>query len=230
MFGTLVLFAHSGTIPVTLPTLTPFLPLIIAHLRMNHSPDAPLALLLRFISSTTGSDELPDDLTSTLIPLLAPLSAIHPHPPTRLLLFRGLLSPFIARTRAHLRLVLLADLMSDTDDAPPQLRVAAIGLARTEIVQALRSGKDSLLASPHVMQVLAPAILRPSPPKLFETKIDAEEFVQTPEPARLTEALLFYFVVLNADEQNKVCFPWISFPWIYAADAYSRLESAMQTP
>ncbi|KAH7098842.1 hypothetical protein BKA62DRAFT_772963 [Auriculariales sp. MPI-PUGE-AT-0066] len=207
-FGSLVILVHHANFTASSSTVSTYMPILIAYLQANQSIDAPLALLLRYLSNSTTqtqSIELPEPLAAALIPLVAPLSAAHPHPPTRLLLFRGLLKPMLLRTPPALRLSLYAGLLSpDETAAYPQLRVAAIALVRDDLTATLRAGGGGAFAGPRTLQTLAPLVLRPSPPNLFEqTDLDVHSFVQEAEPARLTEALLFYYAVLVADTANK---------------------------
>jgi len=217
-FGSLVLLAASTTANISSSVVSRHLPVLIAYLQANHGIDALLAFLLRYLQPhpsasdkavTVAAAYLPDDIVAALVPLIAPLSAAHPHPPTRLLLFRGVLKPLLQRTAPALRLTLYASLLAIDEDTAmyPQLRVSAIGLVREDVVGALRrSATDGdMLASPKMLQMLGPLILRPNPRDLFTRQdLDVEEWVKETEPARLTEALLFYYTLIVVDVDNKV--------------------------
>lgn len=58
------------------------------------------------------------------------------------------------------------------------------------------------------MRMFGPLLFRPSPPGLFDTKIDLENFMDSPEPKRITEVLSLYYVVLLRDKSNLVCDPF----------------------
>ncbi|EJD40154.1 hypothetical protein AURDEDRAFT_115954 [Auricularia subglabra TFB-10046 SS5] len=187
--GSLALLAHSSNREITLSTLNAYQDTLEMHIEHNSCTDACFAFLLRFLSSPHTPSELDEHTSATFVRLLAPLSAAHRHPPMRLLLFRGLLAPLLQRTRLPLRLALIGDLIENPTF--PQLRAAAVGLARAEVVRA---------PSVQAMRVFGPRVLRPFDASAVK---DVKDFVESPEPAWLTEALLFYFAVLSADTENK---------------------------
>jgi len=88
------------------------------------------------------------------------------------------------------------------------MRVAAISLVRDAVLDALATTQSraerNALASPQLFAAMGRVLLRPEPPTLFEDTSEQKlkEFLEESEPARLTECLGFYYVVLERDEKN----------------------------
>jgi hypothetical protein len=136
---------------------------------------------------------------------IALVSASHPDPTIRLITFR-LLSLCLPLLPPPQRLNFLSDILAPAPETPPQLRVAAVSLARDAVLHALAEPSPSLLASPHMLRSLAPTLFRTEPLDLFQdlSTFDAHSFLQSMEPKRLTECLSFYYVVWARDISNKV--------------------------
>lgn len=100
---------------------------------------------------------------------------------------------------------LLRDLLSE--DSFPAMRVAAIGLLKDAVLEALSNKSDSPFASPDLFRTFGYIVLRSDPPDLFSNSDDRnslDSFLKTQEPKRLVECLAFYYVVLMRDTDNLV--------------------------
>lgn len=178
-------------------TLASFLPLIIACIHSNLLLDEALAVLLRF---TATAQSITDEVAGPLVSVLPELASGHPDPQFRHLAFR-ILSRVLALTPPPLRMQILADLTSNSDF--PQLRVAAVGLVKEALLEALIVPDGNPFAS-HVF-------LRTFSQVLFRPILDAatlDEFEESQEPKRLVECLSLYYVLLERDGDNLVSIPW----------------------
>jgi hypothetical protein len=177
---------------------------VLACLQSNLALDAVLAFLLSELTSP-ASPSLEPDCTYTLAYTLALISASHPDATSRLITFR-LLALCISLLPAHRQLALLAELLMPMPEIPPQLRVAAIGLARDAVLRALSEPSPSPLASPQLLRVLGPVLFCTEPADLLDdlSKLDVSDFLSSVEPKRLIECLGFYYVVSARDTQNRV--------------------------
>lgn len=137
----------------------------------------------------------------------------------------------LALTPSQLRLQLLRDILADDDgDTAPQMRVAAIGLVKEAVLEALStpaSDEDSnAFASPLFMRTFAPLVFSQRLPSIKHGEEDAEDdleaFLESPEPLRLVESLGLYYVVLQRDVGNKVGrFIYLGFSSLSVADGYT---------
>lgn len=205
-----ILLVHAWLAPST-PTLTSipssFLPSLLAMLQSNSNlHDDALAFLLLILhqNQSAKKTELSPDITNAFIPLLVALSSAHPTPSVRHQAFR-VMSLLLARSLAQLRLQILADLVANCEY--PQMRVAAVGLVKDAVLDALNSkstGDTNPFGTPMFMRVFGPLLFRPSPSDLFDqrVKLDLEEFLESPEPKRITEVLSLYYVILLRDQAN----------------------------
>lgn len=141
--------------------------------------------------------------------ILPPLASAHPDPAMRHLIFR-LLSVVLSLFMHKYRLQVLEDLLTNTAVHAPQIRVAAIGLVKDSVLQAL-SGDSSIppncdaFGTSQFLDRLGPVLFRPEPLDLFQsTDFDIEEFVQSSEPKRLIESLALYYVIMQRDTHNRV--------------------------
>ena len=223
----LVLLAHSGpNLPRSSPAaLQKLLPILTLSLQQNVALDESLALLLARLSATSTRD-LPEELVRPVAGLLAPLASTHPHPPTRHVAFRTLaLLLSHASPLAH-----LAHLAALLADGPfPQMRVAAVGLVKEAFLSAVGARDASPFTSPALVRALGPVLLRPDPPDVFAspTRGALRMFLESSEPARLTECLAFYYVLLKRDAANSVrrrppaqeCSAW-ELTFIFVSRAY----------
>ncbi|KAJ3568098.1 hypothetical protein NP233_g5935 [Leucocoprinus birnbaumii] len=179
-----------------------FLPSLLTMLQPNSNLQADaLAFLLLVLHQGI---EVSPDITSALMPQMIVLSSAHPSSSTRHQAFRAM-SLLLAKSPPQLRMQILADLVANSEY--PQMRVAAVGLVKEAVLEALDS-RFSKYVSPFVtpmfMTVFGPLLFRPSPSDLFDqsVKMDLEEFLESPEPKRITEALSLYYVVLLRDGAN----------------------------
>ncbi|KXN92552.1 hypothetical protein AN958_05407 [Leucoagaricus sp. SymC.cos] len=206
-----ILLVHSWLSSMSTPALsnlTPFLPSLFTMLQPASTlHDDALAFLLLFLhrNQTTIKTEVSPDIIYALTPPIVALSSAHPSPSIRHQAFR-VLSFLLSSGPTQLRLQLLADLVADSEY--PQMRVAAVGLVKDAVLEALNSQSESranVFGTPMFMRVFGPLLFRPSPPDLFVpgTKLDLGEFLDSPEPKRLTEVLSLYYVVLLRDKGNK---------------------------
>lgn len=105
---------------------------------------------------------------------------------------------------------------NDSEGVAPQMRVAAIGLVKQAVMEALAAPSSTVqsnpnpFASPAFMRTFAPLVFVPHLPPLDQEgdiEDDLEAFLQSLEPLRLVESLGLYYVVLQRDVGNKVRSP-----------------------
>ncbi|KAF8579664.1 hypothetical protein K439DRAFT_1620372 [Ramaria rubella] len=202
-FGKLVLLAHEQ--PIALPTNPNFLqqlvPILTSSIQQNIAVDESLALLLGFLSVT--HHQLSQEIVDPLAMLLTPIASTHSHPPTRHVAFR-LLGVVLSRAPPPVHLAHLSSLLSDCPF--PQMRVAAVGLVKEAFLTADTFGSNStLFKSATIIRTLGPVLFTPDPQDLFmsPSKSSLHKFLESSEPARLTECLAFYYVLLKRDTTNS---------------------------
>ncbi|KZV76706.1 hypothetical protein PENSPDRAFT_622683 [Peniophora sp. CONT] len=205
--ASLVLLVHSESLEEqSLATLTTMFPVVFTALQANVALDEALAFLLVVFFPTLPNTSIAPtpDVIIPLSTLLPALCSAHPDAPTRHLAFR-LLGQVLRVSPPPLRLQVLRDLLAPSEDAFPQMRVAAIGLVKDAVIEGLESSASAteLFASPLMLATLGPFLLRPSPTDLFEENFSAEDFVEMDEAKRLIECLGFYYVLLMRDVDNK---------------------------
>lgn len=202
--SSLVLLAH---LPSPLPAsrlLFPLLPALLTSVQLNVALDESLSLLLNSLYSSQSQSPKNDFSPDFIIPLfsaLPPLASAHPDPSTRHLIFR-ILSLLLSLTPSALRLQLLKDITSNTEF--PQMCVAATGLAKEAVFDALSVSSPNIFASPHFLQVFGPVLFRPRPQDLFLQPLTAQEFQKSSEAPRLVESLGLYYTLLLRDNHNRV--------------------------
>lgn len=172
-----------------------------------HDDAIAFLLLILHQNRVDSRTELLPDVINTLKPVLVVLSSAHTSPLVRNQTFRTL-SLLLGSSPAQLRLQLLADLLANCEY--PQMRVAAVSLVKDAVLEALESQTMETanpFRTPMFMRVFGPLLFRPSPSDLFvpSTKLDLQEFFDSPELKRLIEVLSLYYVVLKRDKANKVC-------------------------
>jgi len=194
--------------PIDLGTLTPTM---IPNLQVQHLNDECYYLILSALvppHSSTNST-VPTVASVPLVQVLVPVAASHPDPSLRNLTYT-LISLLLKTLPPAPRLVSLTELVSP-GCAFPAMRVAAISLVRDSVLDALATttsrAERNALASPQLFAAMGRVLLRPEPPDLFEDTSEEKlkMFLEEIEPARLTECLGFYYVVLERDEKNLVC-------------------------
>ncbi|KAL5521578.1 hypothetical protein ACEPAF_2326 [Sanghuangporus sanghuang] len=185
--------------------LSSVFPVLIAALQSNTSTDASLNILLHILypsipNTTTSIDP---EYIPPLSSALASTASTAPDPQIRLIAFR-ILGALLARAPPLEHMTLLRDLLTETPF--PSMRVAAVGLLKDAVLQALRpDAGPNPFASPDMLQTFGYIVLRPDPPDLFSkpaTRASPESFMETQEPKRLVECLAFYYVLLMRDEHN----------------------------
>ncbi|KZT70520.1 hypothetical protein DAEQUDRAFT_708620 [Daedalea quercina L-15889] len=210
--GSLMLLARSPNYAFTTPVLTSFFPVILMSLQANTALDEVLAVLINAIVpllSQAPRHEFPLDLIVPLAHVLPPLASVHPDPSIRHYTFR-VLSAALALAPSPVRVQLLQGLLADPDSSP-QMRIAAVGLVKEALLEALASPPGSaeaqrnVFASPALLKTFGPIILRPDPPDLFApgNTLELEEFLDTKEPLRLVECLSLYYILLLRDVHNR---------------------------
>ena len=179
----------------------------------NIALDETLGLLLFSfgdLRSQTPAPDLPPQLIIPLVHVLAPLSSSHPDPPTRHVSFR-LFSLVLGLAASPVRLRLLKDLISESEGSPPQMRIAAIGLVKEAVLEALSlpesssSARDNVFVSPLFMREVGATIFSIEPHGFpTSTALTLEEFLESPEPLRLVESLGLLYVLFQRDVDNRV--------------------------
>jgi hypothetical protein len=183
------------------PSLARLTPVILACLQSNMALDATLAYLLSELTSPTKSTMDPE-ATYNLAYTIALVSASHSDATMRLIAFRTL-ALCLPLLPAPQQLLLLSELLAPSAETPAQLRVAAVGLARDMVIQALTDSSLNLLATPQTLNALSLLLFNTAQFSNVDPK-DVEAFLESAEPKRLTECLSFYYVVWARDTSNRV--------------------------
>lgn len=184
------------------------MPIILASIQSNTALDETLALLLDTLGSFRNTVPRPNLAVDILVPLahvLAPLASVHPDPPTRHATFR-VLSTVLAFSPSLIRMKLLKDLVTDEDESMQQMRVAAVGLVKEAVLEALNaprtaSGPPNDFMSPLLMQEIGSALFLKQAENLAPTVV---EFLESAEPLRLIESMGLLYVLLLRDVDNRV--------------------------
>lgn len=180
--------------------LSKMIPIILASIQANSALDEALTILLKSLHSlqVSGRRELSSEVILPLCTVIPPLSSSHPDPLVRHQAFR-ILSLVLSASPPPIHLQILRDLTTDED--LPQMRVAAVGLVKEAVLDALTSAQN-IFATSAFLQVFGPIIFRPSPPDLFASHLSLDDFKDSSEPQRLTECLALYYVLLQRDKSN----------------------------
>jgi hypothetical protein len=204
--ATLVLIAHAPPSErPTLPLLVSFFPLILTSLQSNVALDATLAFLLKVLcTAPLPQTELSPDIIVPLTTILPPLCSAHPDEATRLITFR-ILGRVLQLAPSVLRLQILRDLISHSEDASPYMRSAAIGLVKEGVLEALSNPRaENVFASPLLLQTIGPHVFRFDPPDSLSSIASVDALRSSPEPARLVVCLNIYYILLVRDVENRV--------------------------
>ncbi|KAF8526571.1 hypothetical protein BU17DRAFT_40325 [Hysterangium stoloniferum] len=202
--GKLILIAYHepSAIPHSSETFLDLLPILISSLQQNVATDESLALLLTLLHSS--SHQLQQEIVDPLSTVLTPLASTHHQPLVRHIAFR-LLATLLSRAPPPVHLTHISSLLSDCPF--PQMRVAAVGLVKEAFLRDIDSpGKEtSPFSSSTLLRALGSKLFRPDPPELFASPTDKslEAFLDSSEPARLTECLAFYYVLIMRDRTNS---------------------------
>ncbi|KAL5476761.1 hypothetical protein ACEPAI_2947 [Sanghuangporus weigelae] len=185
--------------------LSSVFPVLIAALQSNASIDANLNILLHTLypSTPNTTTSIDPDYIPPLSSALASIASTMPDPQIRFIAFR-ILGALLARAPPLEHMTLLRDLLTETPF--PSMRVAAVGLLKDAVLEALRPNVGpNPFASPDMLRTFGYIVFRPDPPDLFSkpaTRALLESFMETQEPKRLVECLAFYYVLLMRDEHN----------------------------
>lgn len=201
-----MLIAHEPSSEyLTIPFLVSIFPLILTSLQSNVLLDASLAILLKVLCTPPLSPtKLPPDIIIPLMTVLPLLCSAHPDASMRHITFR-ILGHVLQLTPPIVRLQILRDLVSPSEDASPYMRTAAIGLVKEAVLEGLSCPKgENVFASPFLLQTIGPYVFRLDPPDLLASIAGVGELKDSPEPARLVECLNLYYVLLLRDVDNRV--------------------------
>ncbi|KAG9024748.1 hypothetical protein FS842_005409 [Serendipita sp. 407] len=152
--------------------------------------------LLMSRANTQGELEV-----DTLASAVAALASSSPNPVQRNTAFVTL-SLLVKKIPPPARLAFFSELLSN-ENPFPQMRVAAVGLVKESVLEALASPEKNILASNALFGQLGRFLLRPDPLDLFGGRFDPKEFLTSSEPPRLIECLGFYYTLLQRDTSNK---------------------------
>ncbi|KAI0284666.1 hypothetical protein BGY98DRAFT_948064 [Russula aff. rugulosa BPL654] len=198
--ASLVLIAHMPALEYnTFPLLASLLPVVMTSLQNDVALDATLAILLRVLctASSPPQAELSPDIIIPLTTVLPLLCSAHPDASIRHIIFR-ILGHVLQLTPSVLRLQILRDLVSPSEDSSPYMRTAAIGLVKEAVLEA------NVFASPLLLQTIGPHVFRLDPPALLDSIGGVDALKDNPEPARLVECLNLYYILLSRDVDNRV--------------------------
>lgn len=178
------------------------MPILIASLQTGSALDEALAILLHGMDPLRPLPRpaLPDEITQPLHHILPPLCSTHPDPLVRHQVYR-ILALLVLSFPSETRLHFLHDLATSPY---PQMCVAALGLIKETIFEAIAHPSDSYITS-LFFKHLGPVIFLPCPPDLFANPaLTLVEFKDSSEPARLVECLGLYYTLLQRDQANLV--------------------------
>ena len=115
----------------TFPLLASLFPAVMTSLKNDVALDATLAIFLRVLcmAPSPPQTELSPDIIIPLTTVLPLLCSAHPDASTRHITFR-ILGHVLQLTPSVLRLQILRDLVSPSEDASPYMRTAAIGACK----------------------------------------------------------------------------------------------------
>ncbi|KAJ7151235.1 hypothetical protein C8R46DRAFT_914450 [Mycena filopes] len=218
----LILSAHCKTVPADVCRfLTFMLPIFVASIQTNDALDETLSLLLQLLHTShfPPTQQLSPDISGPLCALLPTLASAHPDGDTRHQAFR-ILSRVLTLTPPELRLQILKELTTDAEF--PQMRVAAVGLVKEALLEALSRETPNIFASPIFLQAFGPIILRSDPVDLFHSDLSLSDIDDSAEPSRLVECLSLYYILLLRDDLNRT--------GIRDGDRISNVEKTLLAP
>lgn len=178
---------------------------------MNTALDETLAVLLTSLGSikANSTPDAPSEFIIPLVHVLGPLAGSHPDAPTRHIVFR-LLSITLSLAPSPTRLALLRELLSDSETLTPQMQVAAIGLVREAIMEALSAAapdqsQPNPFKTPALLHEIGPMIFSLQSPAMFtKCEVPLADFMESAEPLRLVESLTLLYLLLQRDTENRV--------------------------
>lgn len=205
--ASLVLVAHMPALEHrTFQLLASLFPVVITCLQKGVALDATLAILLKVLCTAPSPPqaELSPDIIIPLTTVLPLLCSAHPDASTRHITFR-ILGQVLQLTSSVLRLQILRDLVSPSDDASPYMRTAAIGLVKDAVLEAVSHPEtENVFASPFLLQTIGPHVFRLDPTVLLDSIGGVDALKDSPEPARLVGCLNLYYILLSRDVDNRV--------------------------
>jgi len=189
----------------TFPLLASLFPVVMTSLQNNVALDATLAILLRVLcmAPSPPQAELSPDIIIPLTAVLPLLCSAHPDASTRHITFR-ILGHVLQLTPSVLRLKILRDLVSPSENASPYMRTAAIGLVKEAVLEAVLHPTENVFASPSLLQTIGPHVFRLEPPVLLDSIGGVDALKDSPEPARLVGCLNLYYILISRDVDNRV--------------------------
>ncbi|KAI0072097.1 hypothetical protein K474DRAFT_1711911 [Panus rudis PR-1116 ss-1] len=208
--ASIVLLARRPGYVMDIPTLKAFSNVLIFCIQTNTAIEGTLSILLDTLAKLKSLDpppELPEEVLVPLVHSLAPLASVHPDPSVRHSTFR-ILALALALAPSIWRLSLLTELVSEDEESMPQMRVAAVGLVKEAVLEALQTAPGSSAAQSNVF--VSPLFMRQLGSQLFlhlpesiSTTVRLKKFLESAEPSRLVEVLGLLFVLLKRDVDNR---------------------------
>lgn len=200
--------------PIKSTSITKFIPQLSTLLQTRVAADETLLLLLRYAHAQANGTTAAVPIDTVIQPLIE-LCSISPDSTQRNTAFVTL-SLLLRTLPPPARMAALAELLSPETDPFPQMRVAAVGLVKESVLEALSStsakgggqsvGQVNAFASPQLLTQLGRYLLRTEPPDLFPHRVDTfdvNDFLDSSEPVRLAECLGLYYALLIRDVSNK---------------------------
>ena len=177
----------------------------MTSLQLDVALDATLAILLKVLcTAPPAQGELSHDIIISLTTVLPLICSAHPDASARHITF-CILGQVLQLAPSLLRLQILRDLVSPSEDASPYMRTAAIGLVKDAVLEALSDPKaENVFASPFLLQTLGPHVFRLEPPNLLASFSEVDALKNNPEPMRLVGCLNLYYILLSRDTDNRV--------------------------
>ena len=154
---------------------------------------------------------------------LIPIASMQPDPTIRHISFRILSSLIDKLHDEAFKLRILVELISSSPF--PQMQATAVTLLRSTILFSLAKATSpphasiSLFSTPQVLNTISKVLFCLEPPNIFEkyasshalnednveaTRKFVKEFSESPQTARIAEALNFYYILLSRDQMNMV--------------------------
>lgn len=189
----------------TFPLLASILPVVMTSLQLDVALDPTLAILLKVLcTGPPAQGELSPDIIIPLTTVLPLMCSAHPDTSTRHITFR-ILGQVLQLAPSVLRLQILCDLVSASEDTSPYMRTAAIGLVKEAVLEALSHPKEeNVFGSSLLLRTLGSHVFRLEPPNLLDSISEVDALKNSPEPMRLVGCLNLYYILLSRDMDNRV--------------------------
>jgi hypothetical protein len=99
---------------------------------------------------------------------------------------------------SFLRVQILCDLVTPSEESSPYMRTAIIGLVKEAVLEALSDPKaENVSGSPLLLQNLGSHVFCLDPLNLLASISEVDVLKNSPEPMRLVECLNLYYVILS---------------------------------